>query len=310
MFCAKFLNKILGVWAIMPSFTGPLLTALWRDARFALRMLRSNAWFTVAAVLPLALAIACTGAVLTLVDAVLFRATGVRDPARVAAVYTFSRTQGRYLSVSYPDFRDMSAASELVESAAAYLRMPLSVRLDQATEQMNGEIVSGDYFRAAGIVPALGRPLTSTDDQAGAPPAALVGFATWQSRYRGDPSILGSTVWIDRVAFTIVGVMPQGYRGMLLDWYPDPAFWLPLRQLPRMLPNFAALDYEHHRELPMFMMLARLRPAVTVARFQAVLDALAPRLAASPDLRFVALSASQARFFRVIARPQRASCGC
>ena len=123
------------------------------------------------------------------------------------------------------------------------MRRPLNTRIRDEAAQRNGEIVSGDYFRAAGVTPALGRPLTPTDDLPGAPPVALASYALWQSRFARSPAILGSTVWIDGAAFTIVGVMPEGYRGMLLDWYPDPAFWLPLRQLPRMLPNFRTLDY-------------------------------------------------------------------
>ncbi|HEY7336755.1 MAG TPA: ABC transporter permease [Bryobacteraceae bacterium] len=274
---------------------GPL-EALWRDAQFALRILRSNVWFTVAAVLPLALAIACAGAVLTLADAVLFRATGVKDPGRVAAIYTVSRAQGRYLSDSLPDFRDIGSLP-VVESAAAYVRMPLNVRLGEFPEQMNGEIVTGDYFRAAGVVPALGRALSPEDDRPGAVPVALASYSLWESRYRRGSSILGSTVWIDGVAFTIVGVMPEGYRGALLDWYSDPAFWLPVRQLPQMIPSFRKLDFENRRELQMFMMVARLRPGATLARLQAELDGIAPRVAASPDLRFTALPLAEARFF-------------
>lgn len=123
---------------------------LWRDMRFGVRIARSNPWFTSAAVLPLTLAIACAGAVLTLVDAVLFRTTGVKDPARVAAVYTFSRSQGRYLSDSYPDFRDIGGVSGVVESAAAYLRMPLNTRISDEPEQRNGEIVSRRLFPRGG----------------------------------------------------------------------------------------------------------------------------------------------------------------
>jgi predicted permease len=211
-------------------------------------------------------------------------------------VYTVSRSQGRYLSDSFADFRDIASLPD-VESAAAYLRMPLNVRLGELPEQMNGEIVTGDYFRAAGAVPALGRPLFPEDDRPGAPPVALASFALWESRYRRGTSILGSTAWIDGVAFTIVGVMPEGYRGALLDWYSDPAFWLPVRQLPQMLPNFRKLDFENRRELQMFMMLARLRPGAAVARLQAELDAIAPRVAASPDLRFAAVPLTEARFF-------------
>jgi macrolide transport system ATP-binding/permease protein len=272
------------------------MESIWRDARFAARLLRSSPGFCCAAVVPLALAIGCTGAVLTLVDAVLFRATGIKDPVRVAAVYTFSRSQERYLSNSYADFRDIRSLGDTLDSSAAYLRMTLNVRLDQAAEQMNGEWVTGDYFRATGVVPALGRALTPDDDRPGAPPVALASYTIWENSYGRSPSILGRVAWLDGVAFTIVGVMPKDYRGMLLDWYPDPAFWLPLRQVNRMLPNFRTLDYENRREIQMFMILARLRPGVSVSQFEAGLDVLAAR-ALNADLRFVAFPAPEARFF-------------
>ena len=112
-----------------------------------------------ARIVPLALAIGCTAAVFSLVDAVLFRPTGVANASRVAAVYTFSRAQNRYLSDSYPDFRDIRALDGVLESAAAYIRTQVNVRLTEGIEPMNAEMVTGDYFRAAGITPALGRPL-------------------------------------------------------------------------------------------------------------------------------------------------------
>ncbi|HEY1758133.1 MAG TPA: ADOP family duplicated permease [Bryobacteraceae bacterium] len=271
------------------------IEGLWQDVRFALRQIRLNRGFAAGAILPLALAIGCTGAVFSLVDAILFRPTGVTDPAGVAAVYTFSRGQSRYLSDSYPDFRDISALDNVIESAAAYLRTQVNVRQTEGVQPMNAEMVTGDYFRAAGIAPALGRPLGPADDRPGAAPVALASYSVWENRYQRSPSILGATVWIDGVSFTIVGVMPKGYQGMLLDWYSDASFWLPLAHFNRLIPQ--APDYQNHREDQMLMMLARLRPGATLASFQAALDALASRVAVSPDFRFLALPSSQARFF-------------
>jgi predicted permease len=276
------------------------IEGVWQDVRFALRQIRLNRGFSAAAILPLALAIGCIAAVFSLVDAVLFRPTGVADPSRVAAVYTFSRAQNRYLSDSYPNFRDIRALDGLVESAAAYIAAKFNnVRLTQGLESMNVDLVTGDYFRAAGIVPALGRPLVPDDDRPGAAPVALASYPLWENRFQRSPSILGSVVSIGGVSFTIVGVMPKGYQGMLLDWYSDSSFWVPLEQFHGLFPA----DYENRRDAQMLMMLARLRPSVGIERFQAALDVLASRLADSlgqpsnPDYRFIALPSSQARFW-------------
>jgi predicted permease len=271
------------------------IEGVWQDVRFALRQMRLNRGFAAGAILPLALAIGCVAAVFTLVDAILFRPTGVGDPNRVAAVYTFSRAQNRYLSDSYPDFRDIRALDGVIESAAAYLRGQVNIRLTEGVQPMNAEMVTGDYFRAAGIAPALGRPLLPSDDRPGAAPVALASYSLWENRYQRSPSILGSAVWIDGVSFTIVGVIPKGYQGMLLDWYSDASFWLPLTNFRRLIPQ--APDYENRRDTQMLMMLARLRPGVSLQRFQAALDVLASHVAVSPDYRFLALPSSQARFF-------------
>ena len=283
---------------------------LWHDLRYAARQLKRNPGFAAGAVLPLALAIGCIASVLTLSDAVLFRPTGVKDPDRLAAVYTFSRTQSRYLSDSYPDFLDVAALPDVVDSAAAYVRGAFSVRFGEGAERINTELVTGDYFRTAEIIPALGRALTPDDDRPGAPPVALISYQLWETRYARNPSALGSIVWINRIPFTIIGVMPRGYQGMLLDWYPNPQVWAPLAHFNRFFPTNTAPDYQSRRDIPMFMMLERMRPGVSIAKLQAALDVLAPRVAARPDYRFLALPAKEARSFRRTAPEPSISYGC
>lgn len=272
---------------------------LWRDLRYALRQVRRNPGFAAGAVFPLALAIGCIGSVLTLADAVLFRPTGVQDPSRVASIYTFSRTQNRYLSDSYPDFRDIGNLSGLISASAAYLRSAVSVRLgaNEGGQPRNTEMVTGDYFRAAGVAPVLGRRLTPDDDTPGAAPVALISYSLWESRFARSPSVLGTVIWLNRLPFTIVGVMPRGYQGMLLDWYPDCSLWVPLSSFSRLYPAVSAVDYRNRRDVQMLMILARLRPGVTVAQLQAALDTIAPRIAARPEYRFLALHSAEARFF-------------
>lgn len=270
---------------------------LWQDVRYAFRQIRLSPGFAAGAVLPLALAIGCIAAVLTLADAVLFRPTGVRDPGRIAAIYTFSPSQNRYLSDSYADFRDISALSP-IESAAAYLRTSISVRLSagEPAEMRNAELITGDYFHAAGITPALGRPLTPADDQPGAAPVAMIAYSLWESRFAKSPSALGATIQINRLPFTVVGVMPKGYQGMLLDWYPDCSLWVSLQHFNRFYSN-ALPDLRNRRDMQVLMMLARLAPDASISQLQAALDALAPRIAAPAGDRFIAFPSTGARFF-------------
>jgi predicted permease len=265
-----------------------------QDVRYSLRQLRLNPGFAAGAILPLGIAIGCAAAILTLTDAVLFRPMGIKDPSRVATVYSFSPETGRYLSDSYPDFQDAASLTGLVDSAAAYLRTPLNIRLAEGTESMSVELVTGDYFRAAGVAPVLGRALAPEDDTA---PVALANYALWESRYRLSPSILGSAIRINGSPFTIVGVMPKGYRGMLLDWGDPPSLWTPLKHFNQFFPANTAKNYEGRRDVQMLMMLARLHSGVSVSQFQAALDVLASRFPTNPSRRLLALPSAQARFF-------------
>ena len=273
------------------------ISDLFQDFRFAVRLMGRNKGFTAGAVVPLAFAIGCAACALTLVDAILFRSLGINDPAGMAAVYAFSRSRNTFLSSSYPDFRDIQSLASLVESAAAFVRIPVNVRLAEGTERMNSELVTADYFRATGVTPALGRPLGPEDQRPGAPPVALASYSLWEGRYQRSADILGSVAWIDGVAFAIVGVMPRGYGGSLLDWQANPAFWVPLAQIGQMLPRFRSLDYENRREMQWLMTIARLRPGVALAQLQAAANTLAARVTERPDVAFVALPGNQARFF-------------
>jgi predicted permease len=269
-----------------------------RDLRFAGRLLVRNRGFTAAAVIPLAFAVGCLACTATIADAILFRSLGMKQSDRIAAIYRFSREKNAFLpSTSYPDFRDVQSLGTLVEAAAAFARVSVNVRLSEAAEQMNSEVVTADYFRTTGIAPVIGRPLQAEDERPGAPPVALASYSLWQNRYGGSASALGSVAWIDGVAFTVVGVMPRGYEGTLLDWAANPSFWIPLPQIKQMLPFFARLNYENRREIAWLMTIVRLRPGVALGQLQAAVGTLANNLPGRRDVAFKALAADQARFF-------------
>jgi len=269
-----------------------------QDLRFALRLLGRNRGFTAGSVIPLAFAIGCLACTATIADAILFRSLGMKQPDRIAAIYTFSRAKNVFLpSNSYPDFRDVQSLGSLVEAAAAFARISVNVRISEATERMNSEVVSADYFRTTGVAPVIGRPLRAEDERPGAPPVALASYSVWQNRYGGSASVLGSVAWIDGVAFTLVGVMPRGYEGTLLDWAANPSFWIPLPQIKQMLPFFARLNYENRREVGWLMTIVRLRPGVALGQLQAAVSTLAANLPGRHDATLVALAADQARFF-------------
>ena len=273
-----------------------------QDFWLALRLLRSRPGFTLAAVIPLAAAIACATAVLTLVDAVLYRPLGVKDPASLAAIYGYSRAKASYLSDSWPEFRGVSALASVVQSAAAYVRFPLNADLGGGSERLAAELVSGGYFGTLGVTPVLGRALGEEDDRPGAPPVMVVSYGLWNARFARSRAVLGSAARIGDATFSIVGVMPEGYAGTLLDWGAAPQLWVPMAHIDTLMPGFGSIDYRNRPEVRWLMMTVRLRRGTPVAAAQAALDVLetqwrAANPAAYRDHRLLALPSSRARFF-------------
>ena len=275
-----------------------------RDVRHTCGMLLRNPGFAVAAVVPLAIAIGFTTAVLTLVDAVLFRPLGVKDPGSLVAVYALLEQKGttQYQSVSYADFRDIRALHDSVESAAAYVRIPVNANAGEGIQRFYSEMVTGDYFRTAGVLPILGRPLGQQDDTASAPPAVVISEKLWERLFQRRSSALGASILLNAVPFTIVGVMPGGYVGTVLDWSAPPDFWIPLARIRQVVPAFRSLDFENLREMLWLVVNARLRRPADLPRVQAALDVLSARAAAGQtkadmNHKLAVFSSGEARFF-------------
>ena len=262
------------------------------DLRHAFRLLCSRPGFSAAAILPLALAIASVASVITLADAVLFRSLGLKDPAGLVTIYGFSKSKSTYLSDSFPEYLALNSLPAAVESATAYVRVPLSADLGAGTERVATEIATGDYFRTLGVMPEAGRPFGPEDDRPDAAPVALVSDALFQR----SRSILGSTVRIGDVPVTVIGVMPRGYAGTLLDWGAAPSLWLPLSQIAKIVPTFATLDYRNRADMRWLMVTARLKRGASAATVQAALDVVSGR-SGRPDVRYAVLPSAQARFF-------------
>ena len=274
-----------------------------RDARHACGMLLRNPGFAVAAVVPLAIAVGFTTAVLTLVDAVLFRPLGVKDPGSLIAVYALLEQKGttQYQSVSHADFRDIQALDDSVQSAAAYVRIPVNANAGQGLQRFYSEMVTGDYFRTVGVLPVAGRPLGQQDDMASAAPAVVISERLWERLFQRRSSALGTSVLLNAVPFTIVGVMPRGYVGTVLDWSPPPDFWIPLAQIRQVVPAFRSLDFENRREMLWLVINARLRQPSDLSRVQTALDVISARavsqIKASTNHKLAAFPSGSARFF-------------
>jgi predicted permease len=213
------------------------------DFRDALRQLRKAPGFAATAIIILALGIGATTAIFTLVNQVMLKSLPVVKPEELWRIgdklrccnwggYTqgddqdfslFSWEAYKHFRSNTPEFSDLAA----LQAGNA----PLGVRRagSQApVDTRNGQYVSGNFFRTFGIQPWIGRLMSDSDDQEGAPPVAVMSYHIWQTKYGSDPSVVGATYQINGHPFTLIGVAPPGFYGAKLAGWGMPDFWLPL----------------------------------------------------------------------------------
>jgi macrolide transport system ATP-binding/permease protein len=267
-----------------PSF---LLGTLLQDIRYAIRQLRKSRGFTATAVLTLALGIGANAAIFTLVNAVLLKNLPVVDPSTLVRIGNTSEccvnwgttADGGADDSSYSLFATetwhqlQKNAPEFEELAAMQAGFgQIIARRDKTHESahsVTGEFVSGNYFRTLGLQPPIGRLFTDADNVEGAPLVAIMSYDAWQNNYAGDPSIVGSTFWINTWAITITGIAPKGFFGDRLSSAP-PDFYLPIESMP-ILANATHVHLPDHRWL---YMIGRVKPGVAMAPLQAKITEL------------------------------------
>ena len=201
-------------------------TAVGRDIRLALRRLGATPLFTTFAILSLAVGVAITTAVYSIVDAVFLRGLGIHEPDRVAVIVT--PYSGRLLTgtVSEPDFRDVQTAQTSFSHVAASATFVRRLALPSVTEMVIGESVSGSYFATLGVGAKLGRTIQPSDD-AGGGRVVMLSDTLWRRRFASDPRIVGATVAISGEPFEIIGVAPASFSGPR-GWLVGTQFWIPL----------------------------------------------------------------------------------
>jgi predicted permease len=253
----------------------PFLETLIQDARHALRRLRMAPAFTVTTVLTLALGIGATTSIFTLAHAVLMKSLAVANPGELYRLgkearccYWGGYSQEKEFSLVsydlYKHFRDNT--KDFAELAAFQASQQLiGVRRaggSEVAQSYPGEFVSGNYFTMFGIGAFAGRTLTPKDDQAGAPPVAVMSHRLWRQTYGSDPSVIGSVFNLDNKLFTVVGITPPSFFGDTLRRTP-PDFFLPLNTEPLLEGDLYTPD-NHWLDL-----IGRIQPGAAPASIEA-----------------------------------------
>jgi putative ABC transport system permease protein len=213
------------------------------DLREALRQLRKTPGVTATAVITLTLGIGATTAIFTLVHQVMLKSLPVTRPDELWRIGDKVRccnwggyTQGEdgdFSLFSWEAYKNFRAQTpEFADLAALQAgNAPLGVRRagsPAAADTLNGEYVSGNFFRTLGIQPWMGRLTVDDDDREGAPPVAVMSYRIWHEKYSADPSVLGASYQINGHPFTVIGIAPPGFYGAKLAGWGMPDFWLPL----------------------------------------------------------------------------------
>lgn len=182
-----------------------------QDARFTIRQLRKSPGFTCTAIFTLALGMCASVAIFAFVDAALIKPLPYPNPARLVGV--FERVQMFPQSnLSYADYLDWKRLNKSLDSLSAYQGSGVTLSTPGGAQRAPGARVSDDFFRTLGVTPILGRDFRPGEDLPAAPRAVLLSYAAWQSRYGGQPDVLGRAVTLNGAANVIIGVLPRDFH--------------------------------------------------------------------------------------------------
>ena len=246
------------------------------DLRLALRGLRRNPLFATVAILSLALGIGANTAIFTLIDQILLRKLPVRAPEELVMLYQAGPHNGSNMGSrmhSYPMYQDFQQRAEPLSEVICRRQVAASLGVDNQTERVQAEMVSGNYFSMLGVTPALGRVFHSQEDDQSyqGHPVVVLSYDYWVSRFARDPGVLGMKVLVNNSPMTIVGVSAAGFAG--LDPAQSPQIRVPIQMKPVMVPdwNWVHMDDRRTRWVQVF---GRLKPGYTVESAQAPLQGL------------------------------------
>src|SRR5579871_4568186 len=261
------------------------MSTLLQDLKFGARLLAKSPGFTVVAALSLALGIGANTTIFTLVNAVLLNPLPVEDPAQLVSVWTTDERNANgtgfgFLQVSPMNFKDLRDHNGVFSGMTAHTGLPLSISGGTGEpQQVFGEIVTGNYFNVLGAKPLVGRGFLPDEDQTpGAKLVCVLGYGEWQNRFGGDPSLVGRTITLNGQPFTVVGVMPRGFKGT--NAIGAPALWVPYMTYQQTMSGFQLeLGRPDQRRGLVFDVTGRLKPGLTVQQADANLKTIARQLA-------------------------------
>jgi predicted permease len=246
--------------------------SLGKDFLYTVRRLSRSPGLVLTVVVSIGLGIAANATIFSIVSRVLLQPPPVGDPSTLTTLFVTHDGDKCCNEFSYPAFRDVREQTKSFSDVAAYCELvPASIAGDREPERVWGQSVTTNYFDVTALHMSLGRGFASNEDRL---PVIVLGYELWQRRFGGDPAIVGKAISLSGHVYSVVGVAPQGYRG--LDLVLDPQFWVPLGNLAQLVPNPPDAN---SRAFHWLRVAARVKPGVTRAQVISELRVVAQSLA-------------------------------
>jgi predicted permease len=253
-----------------------------QDLRFAFRQLWKAPSFTVAAVTVLALGIGTNTAIFSLVNAMLFEPPPYERPSEIVQLFSQDTKDPKsFRAFSYPTFCDIRDQNTVFSGVMAHQDTVVGLGEKGNTRRASADLVSSNYFSVLGVLPVSGRSFLPEEEKPGREErAAIVSYSYWQ-KYSRDPALLGRPLMINGRAFTIVGIMPEGFTGTMSIFSTE--VWLPLGVYDEITSDLGNTRKQvlAERGVENLLVIGRLKPGVTAEAAAPALKGLAANLEAA-----------------------------
>ena len=264
------------------------MNILLQDLRYGFRMLLKQKGLTAVALLSLALGIGANTALFSIVDAMLLKMLPVKEPERLVLFKSVAPREfsvGSYngssntdqatnlqhrTSFAYQTYQRMREQQGPLSDVFAFGGVGLNVSADGQADVANGQAVTGNYYSALGVQPAIGRLLTDEDDKAGGTPVAVLSHRYWQTRFGGDPAVVGKQINLNNIAFTVIGVSAKGFDGTMGVGSTQDVT-IPVSLEPQLYAD-KQRSYMNGAGVWWLRIMGRLKPGVTAEQAQGQLE--------------------------------------
>jgi predicted permease len=255
-----------------------------QDLRGGLRMLKKSPGFTFVAVLSLALGIGANTAIFTIINAVFLHPLPVEEPSHLAEMFTRdtltvdTNVNFQLTPTSLPNYEDYRDQNTVFSGLAAVtFALPLNWGGQAEPQQLNAALVSGNFFDVLGVKPYRGRTfIADGDKKLGGNPEVVLSYSLWARRFGSDDKFIGQTITLNGTPYTVVGVTPPGFKGIVSLGRPD-LLWIPITMRDYVLTGqLKAL--ENHRRFRWISIVGRLKPQVDVSQAHAAMKTIAAGL--------------------------------